>query len=381
MVVGRIGVHSSPDEEGLGSNAENLLRLCPSDMLFSTALEHPELDVKAEESIHWTPEAEKRMERVPDLVRNIARTGILRLAVEQGHSVITNSLVTEAMERFMPKRTSMTTTALAEALAIQQARQQPAAMCRKCGVTSKVPDPVKCSVCGGTDFEVITPEMLDRIASMEGGVEEETTYDGRKLKWTRESRRALYAVTDKYQMRRSKARIEKKARSSRLETITLEFAKSVIDEETGAALLPADAVKSAPASPDPQPAPQPEAQPTDPRPVVATDPKGIELRSIYGWTDEAIERVLRVPSGFMRNSTQQRIEDLAAKRSVQQIDLALVGDGIEVGKQMMAEMLGQAGMPQPELQPKAEAKCPFSGVPNEAGWMSEMIKKRKEILE
>ena len=383
VVVGRIGVHSSPDEDSLGSNADNLLRLCPSDVLFTTALEHPELDVKAEESIHWTPEAEKRMERVPDMVRNIARTGILRLAVEQGHSVITNSLVTEAMERFMPKRTSMTTTALAEAMAIQHARQQPAAMCRKCGVTSKVPDPVKCSVCGGTDFEVITPEMLDRIAGMEGGVEEETTYDGRKLKWTRESRRALYAVTDKYQMRRSKARIEKKARSSRLETITLEFAKSVIDEETGAALLPAEAGKSAPASPDPQPAPQPEAQPTDPRPLVATDSKGIELHSIYGWIDDAIERVLRVPSGFMRNSTQQRIEDLAAKRSVQQIDLALVEDGIEVGKQMMAEMLGQAGLPQPEPQPqpKAEGKCPFSGVPNEAGWMSEMIKKRKEILE
>ncbi len=379
VVVGRIGVHSSPDEDGLGSNAENLLRLCPSDVLFTTALEHPELDVKAEESIHWTPEAEKRMERVPDMVRNIARTAILRLAVEQGHSVITNSLVTEAMERFMPKQTSMTTTALAEALAIEQARRQPTAMCRKCGVTSKVANPVKCSVCGGTDFEVITPEMLDRIASMEGGVEEETTYDGRKLKWTQEARRALYSVSDKYQMRRSKARIEKKARSSRLETITLEFAKSVIDEETGAALLPSDVEKPIPAAPDPQP----QAQPEDPRQVVATDANGNDLLSVYSWTEDAIERVLRVPSGFMRNSTQQRIEDLAAQRGAEQIDLALVEDGIEVGKQMMAEMLGQAGMvqPEPQPQPKSEGKCPFSGVPNEAGWMSEMIKKRKEILD
>ncbi|HSR53685.1 MAG TPA: universal stress protein, partial [Acidobacteriota bacterium] len=238
IVVGRVGVHSAPDEPHLGSNAENLLRLAPCDILFTTRLEHPELDVKADESITWTPEAEERMTRVPEMVRNIARTAILRLAVEKGHSVVSNNLVTEAMERFMPKQTSNTTTSLAEKLAIEHARQNQLAMCRKCGVTAKTPDPVKCSVCGGTDFEVITPEVIQRIAEMEGGVEEETTYDGRKVKWTQEARRTLYAIPDKYQMRRSKARIEKKARLARRDTITLEFAASVIDEETGSSLLP-----------------------------------------------------------------------------------------------------------------------------------------------
>ena len=61
LVVGRIGVHSAKDETELGSNTENLFRNSPCDVLLTTRLEVPELDVKAEESIRWTPEAEERM--------------------------------------------------------------------------------------------------------------------------------------------------------------------------------------------------------------------------------------------------------------------------------------------------------------------------------
>ena len=53
----------------------------------------------------------------------------------------------------------------------------------------------------------------------------------------------------------------------------------------------------------------------------------------------AVERVLRVPAGFMRNRTQDRIEELAAERSVTEIDLEIVEDGIEIGRQMMAQMI------------------------------------------
>jgi len=41
----------------------------------------------------------------------------------------------------------------------------------------------------------------------------------------------------------------------------------------------------------------------------------------------------------MRSQTQERIEELARKRAAAAIDLALVEDGIEIGKQMMAEMI------------------------------------------
>jgi hypothetical protein len=105
LVVGRTGVHKDEAESGLGSNTDNLLRLAPCDVLLTTSTHVPELDVKAEQSIHWTPEAETRVGRAPEQVRGIARTAILRLALEKGHSVVTSDLVTEAMDRFMPRST------------------------------------------------------------------------------------------------------------------------------------------------------------------------------------------------------------------------------------------------------------------------------------
>ena len=41
----------------------------------------------------------------------------------------------------------------------------------------------------------------------------------------------------------------------------------------------------------------------------------------------------------MRNKTQERIEELARERAASAIDLALVEEGIEIGKRMMAEMI------------------------------------------
>jgi hypothetical protein len=73
--------------------------------------------------------------------------------------------------------------------------------------------------------------------------------------------------------------------------------------------------------------------------LVARDDKKNPLISTFAWTDDAAQRILRVPAGFMRNKTQERIEELARERAAAAIDLALVEDGIEIGKKMMAEMI------------------------------------------
>ena len=236
LVLGRIGVHSPKDEKALGSNVENILRAAPCDVLLSTRLEVPRLDVRAEETVRWTPEAEARMTRVPEQVKGIARTGVLRLALEKGHSVVTSAVIDEAMDRFMPKSASTATKALAEAVALERAKSGPVSMCRACGVTATQSGAVKCTVCGATDFEVISREMIERIAEVEGGLEEETTYDGRKLRWSEEARKGLWTMKNAYQRRRVKARVEKSARMKRLDAITLDFARQVIEEETGAPL-------------------------------------------------------------------------------------------------------------------------------------------------
>jgi nucleotide-binding universal stress UspA family protein len=371
LILGRIGVHSDPGDTGLGSNAENLLRLAPCDVLLTTRVEVPSLDVKAEESVRWTPEAEERMKRVPPQVRGVARTGILRIALEKGHSVVTNAVIDEAMDRFMPKDASVATQALAEAVALERARNQPVAICRACGVAATDAQPVVCTVCGAKDFEAVSREMIERIARVEGGLSEEVTYDGRKLRWSDEAKRALWSMKDAYQRRRTKARVEKGARMRRLDIVTLEFAKALIEEETGKPLelptrLPAEALKDDAATAAHAATAGANGQGNGAaaeKRLIARDANKNPLLSVYDWTPEAIERVLRVPAGFMRNMTQERIEALAKERQAAGIDLPLVEAGIELGKTMMAEMIAnypRPGAPATAAQPAA-APAPALG--------------------
>jgi nucleotide-binding universal stress UspA family protein len=373
LAIGRIGVHSPADEPGLGSNAENLLRRCPCDVLLTTRLAYPEIDVRAEESIKWTPEAEERMTRVPPQVKGIARTGILRLALEKGHSVVTNSVIDEAMERFMPKQARDMTFELAERMALELAQRQPVPICRSCGVAASEQDAVRCGVCGSSDLERIDRETLERIAQAEGGLAEEVTYDGRKLVWSEGARRALWTLKDAYKRRRAKARIEKTARRRKLPTVTLELAQQVVEEETGVPLAaapdPIAAAAVATASLDEAPegspgtAKAPAPGSAGEKRLVARDAKHVPLLSTHAWTSEAVERILRVPAGFMRNRTQDRVEELAVAGSATQITLALVEQGIAIGRQLMEEMIRTQDAAKAAAAPHAEAPATTEPAP------------------
>ncbi len=120
----------------------------------------------------------------------------------------------------------------------------------------------------------------------------------------------------------------------KLDTITLGFARRVIEEETGA---PLD-IQAAPAK-EPTGGAGSEAR------LIARDDKKNPLVSTFDWTNEATQRIFRVPAGFMRNKTQERVEELARERAAASIDLALVEDGIEFGKKMMAEMIATYSAP------------------------------------
>jgi nucleotide-binding universal stress UspA family protein len=439
LVVGRLGVHSAADATGLGSNTENLLRLAPCDVLLTTAEVTPELDVRAEESIHWTPEALSRMERVPPAVLGIARTAILRLALEQGHSVVSSDLVTEAMERFMPKRAAERNMKLAEALVLERAeRGETVMVCQSCGIAARTAQAVKCQVCGGEEFEALDPQAIARIIMEEGGAEEETTYDGRKVRWTQEAKEALRAIDDRYQRRRAKARIEKAAHGGRTDVVTLELAKRFIEEETGilfAAPAKADgaAVSGAAnghtanghangnganghaanshdtnghaanghanghAAGEPATNGHAADEATAAK-LVARDGKGVPLVSSREWTTPAIERIVRVPAGFMRDRTQERVEALAAAAGATTIDLPLVEEGIQLGVRAMEEMIAQqaaapATVAASDAAPAPTASaCPFARVAttqpdalramfplDEVSVVSELERQRREL--
>jgi hypothetical protein len=254
------------------------------------------------------------------------------------------------MDRFMPKSASAMTKALAEAVALERAKSGPVSMCRACGVAATQSDAVKCTVCGATDFEVISQEMIEKIAAVEGGLQEETTYDGRKLRWSEDARKGLWTMKNAYQRRRVKARVEKRARMMKLDAITLDFARQVIEDETGTPLdiQPRPGGFADPPSPSLAGAPLPRSAPAatpDGVRLIARDDRKNPLISTFDWTNDAAQRILRVPAGFMRNKTQERIEELARARAVASIDLALVEEGIELGKKMMAEMIATYSPP------------------------------------
>jgi hypothetical protein len=147
----------------------------------------------------------------------------------------------------------------------------------------------------------------------------------------------------------------------KLDAITLEFARQVIEDETGTPLeigvkaVPAEAAHTG----------------TGETRLIARDDKKNPLISTFEWTDDAAHRVLRVPAGFMRNKTQERIEELARERAATTIDLALVEEGIEIGKKMMAEMIATYQGP-PSTAPKPAAPTPSNGDGNGSGYLNEV---------
>lgn len=350
LIVGKIGVHSD-DTMDIGSNAENLLRMAPCHVMLVSGKYYPPLDVKAEESINWTKEALQRMERVPAFVRGIARTAVLRHAIEKGHSIVSSSVIDEVMAIFMPQKTAAMAESAAEHLALQklQAEGTTTFICEVCGYVAKGSDPVKCPVCssGAERFVKIDPETVEAMVAEEGGAESEATFDGLTLRWTLEAKEELRRVPVAYMRRRAKARIEKTARVRKLATITRDFVLPIVNES----IVEAEAIGAAPGNGRSGTthgrAPVSGLSAAEPAPSSAAET--VQLGA-FSWTQDAIHRLNRVPEGFMREMTREKIEEYAHQNDVALVTLDVAEKGIEVGRQLMAEMI--AGY----SQAKKEAK-------------------------
>lgn len=107
LVIGKTGVHADAELD-IGSNAENLLRMVPCHVWIGQSVFYPPMDVVAEETIMWSDEAEEMINRAPDFVRGIARTGVIRQAQAEGHTFITTRFVESVMSTMMPGSKSPT---------------------------------------------------------------------------------------------------------------------------------------------------------------------------------------------------------------------------------------------------------------------------------
>jgi rubrerythrin len=328
LVLGRIGVHSDEDMD-IGSNTENLLRLAPCNVLLSSRRYVPAIDVRAEETMTWTEPATSLVNRAPEFARGVARTTIHRWAMERGHSVITTKIVEEAMATILPKSAMQAMGIIAENIALESIDfdKTDTYVCSGCGYAARGFQPTVCGVCNAPaeKFMKLDKEAIANLVPLEGGVEEEQTFDNVTLKWTPDAREALRTLPQGYQRRRAKAQVEKKSRVKRLPIITKDLVLDVIGdtrEVTKDLQEKGELKKTA---------------------IVADTlvPGGDELvrDGKFSWTAEALTRLKRVPEGFMRNITKSRIEDCATTKGVELITLAVVEEGIAFGRKLMEEMI------------------------------------------
>ena len=371
LIVGRIGVHSDDDMD-IGSNTENLLRAVTCNVLISNKKFVPPIDTQAEYTIAWTEEALLRMEKVPVFARGVAKTAIHRYAIEKGHTIISNSVVDDAVGDILPKGAMDAMKALGGQLdeagidrnqmqaddavatdlmgstlsgmvnqvveetepsanpAVSPSTQsyldrmaQPYYVCDGCGYIGKGAQPVKCPICGGAGdgFKTVDKSMFDAAAKQEGVLETQMAYDDVPMQWTKDAKEAIRAVPAGFQRRRAKAKIEKTARKLGMTTITLEYASPMIDEAANEDYTPIFANKEAEAE---QPAPQPNGPAPD---------------SPYDWEPEALTRLERAPEGFMRDCTRALIIKHAEKLGTTHITIDVANEGIEKAKHTMEEAM------------------------------------------
>ncbi len=333
LVLGRIGVHSDEDMD-IGSNTENLLRQAPCNILLSSQRYVPPVDVSAEETMFWTEPATRLLNTAPDFARGIARTTIHRYAMERGHSVITRKIVEQAMGNILPRSSMVKMGIIAGETAAKEiaASDTTVYVCAECGYTARGFEPVQCGVCGslGSTFQQLDKAAITRLARLEGDAQAVTTFDDVKLMWTKEARAALRQIPDGYQMRRAKAQIEKRARVRRVPTITVDMVASVVEGHAVDTqhLTPRGSLKAA----------GPGAQ-GDRSASVKPAMESLLQDGAFMWTQEAHRRLGRVPEGFMRVRTKDRIEAVAKDQSTNLITLQVVEAGIQESLKLMEEMI------------------------------------------
>ncbi len=179
LIIGKLGIHADPDLD-IGGNAENLLRNVNCSVLLVMQEHQPQLEKIAEATTSWSIEAEQRMLKVPVFARPMARMAILRYAQEQGHTVITESIVDNATDSLMPGHAKNA--------------------------------------------------MQEIVAAADQG-ELTTGLTEKPMQWSDEAEILLQSVTDTALRRNIKGRAEKKARTEKSWLVDIEHIRSFINDQ------------------------------------------------------------------------------------------------------------------------------------------------------
>ena len=358
MILGRIGVHSAPDMD-IGGNTENLMRLVPCNLLLSSKVFKPPIDMQAEESIEWTSEAKVRLTKIPGFVRPMATSAILRYALERGHSMITSSVITEAVQEILPAGAMQAMSAIGDKMKAEgmdpnnpeglgmlkeemaeahagKAPEEITLKCTSCNTYHKG-DVVKCSVCDA-GAERLLPVDKAEFKATDAEAQESTTFttlpDGVQVAWTQEALDRLNEFPQGHLRRKAHARVEKNARVQKVNTVSLAFLNKILNEK----ISKDDSGDS-------------KSIPGDIREIgAALSPDD------FTWSPEALERLERVPQGFMRDNTQNRVMAWCSQNDIRDISLEVCEEGIRESVKMMEEAM-KSGAALEDFLPQKEVKA------------------------
>jgi nucleotide-binding universal stress UspA family protein len=291
LVIGKTGVHAD-DGLDIGGNAENLLRLAPCHLWLTQSTYTPPLDIVAEETVAWSVEAEKKISRAPEFVRDMARRMVLRHTQKLGHTFVTSDLVDEVMGKAMPgfsgndagKERDLAWSETAEKLLASVTDAAVADNIRLRAIKRARRD----------HGDKVMPKHVTPFLDLA---------DSDKPVW---SAAALARTAKVPEMVRATVRagIEDLALERGLIEISFELAEEGVAEARKAMC----------------PIPEAEDKPTDKTETTVPDDRAGSLI----WSPEAETRLGRVPEGSMREMTRKRIELFARENCVTSITLALV---------------------------------------------------------
>ncbi|MBI2060001.1 MAG: universal stress protein [Nitrospirae bacterium] len=286
LVLGKVGYHGGEDLD-IGNNTENLLRMAPCNVFVSTQKYLPPLDLRTKQYLTWSPEAEKRLERVPEMRRNLIRMVVARYAFEMGHTVITDSVINKAMGQMFPEQAARMLADAAVKMVYQAVATGKVSLqvCANCGYVSKMESPVQCPVCSAKEFGPLDKEALEALALGQGEPQVEETFDGARMRWSYEAWNTLAKAPQGYTKRRLRARIEKNARIRELSIIPKEFVEEMFREEGFGDLL-----------------------------------GGYQCK----WTDDAFEAIKAYPEGFLRKRIKEAVESHAEKTGIKHVTFEVV---------------------------------------------------------
>jgi nucleotide-binding universal stress UspA family protein/rubrerythrin len=293
VVVGRIGVHSDGDMD-IGSNSENICRLANFNVLVVETQYNPPLEFLSDTTITWSKEATKRMDKIPAFAEGIARRAVQNYCISQGNTVVTSSVLNEAIKQILPAKAiekmgipndeSHETITDSEMLTLSF-------RCEACGHIHNGIQPVSCPICGkdGQIFKLIeSKEVLDGVTFQSLGE--------RQITWERSCFDALNNIENKVLQNQIKIKLEKQALKSRLTAITMEMFNKCFNKAMAG-----------------------------------------QNRKNFKWTSDALKRLKEVPAGFMRNTAKKNVEKYAKQHSFDKITLELVESELGKAKQKMAE--------------------------------------------